>query len=172
MRLLFQIPHLQPPMPIISLRAVFLSLLVALVLQLLPWAGFGLMLRPDFILLVTIYWLFRAPHVVNIGTAWLAGVLMDLITGGLFGQYALAYAVVAYFAVNYQRRLILFNSWQQAGYVFALLLLSQIIVLVLKLLAGGEVPGWSYFLPSISGILLWQIVVISGVGTGSGHRRT
>jgi rod shape-determining protein MreD len=97
---------------------------------------------------------------------------MDLITGGLFGQFALAYVVVAYFAVNYQRRLILFNSWQQAGYVFALLLLSQIIVLVLKLLAGGEVPGWSYFLPSISGILLWQIVVISGVGTGSGHRRT
>lgn len=159
-------------MPIISLRAVFLSLLVALVLQLLPWAGFGLMLRPDFILLVTIYWLFRAPHVVNIGVAWLAGIVMDLITGGLFGQHALAYVVVAYFAVRYQRRLILFNSWQQAGYVFLLLLLSQIIVLVLKLLAGGEVPGWSYFLPSISGILLWQIVVISGVGTGSGHRRT
>ncbi len=159
-------------MPIISLRAVFLSLLVALVLQLLPWAGFGLMLRPDFILLVTIYWLFRAPHVVNIGVAWLAGIVMDLITGGLFGQHALAYVVVAYFAVRYQRRLILFNSWQQAGYVFLLLLLSQVIVLVLKLLAGGEVPGWSYFLPSISGILLWQIVVISGVGTGSGHRRT
>jgi rod shape-determining protein MreD len=159
-------------MPIISLKAVYLSLLVALVFQLLPWAGFGLMLRPDFILLVTIYWLFRAPHMVNIGTAWFAGAIMDLITGGLFGQHALAYAVAAFFAVSYQRRLILFNSWQQVGYVFVLLLLSQIIVLILKLLAGGEVPGWSYFLPSISGILLWQIVVISGVGTGSGHRRT
>lgn len=159
-------------MPIISLKAVYLSLLVALVFQLLPWAGFGLLARPDFILLVTIYWLFRAPHVVNIGTAWLAGAVMDLITGGLFGQHALAYAVAAFFAVSYQRRLILFNSWQQAGYVFALLLLSQIIVLILKLLAGGEVPGWSYFLPSISGILLWQIVVISGVGAGSGPRRT
>lgn len=158
-------------MPIISLKAVYLSLLVALVFQLLPWAGFGLMVRPDFILLVTIYWLFRAPYVVNIGTAWFAGAVMDLITGGLFGQHALAYAVTAYFAVSYQRRLILFNSWQQAGYVLLLLLLSQIIVLILKLLAGGEVPGWSYFLPSISGILLWQIVVISGVGTGSGHPR-
>jgi rod shape-determining protein MreD len=159
-------------MPIISLKAVYLSLLVALVFQLLPWAGFGLMVRPDFILLVTIYWLFRAPYVVNIGTAWFAGAVMDLITGGLFGQHALAYAVTAYFAVSYQRRLILFNSWQQAAYVFVLLLLSQIIVLILKLLAGGEVPGWSYFLPSVSGILLWQIVVISGVGAGSGHHRT
>ena len=158
-------------MPIVSLKIVYFSFLVALVFQLLPWAGFGLMLRPDFLLLVTIYWLFRAPHIVNIGTAWFAGVVMDLITGGLFGQYALAYAVAAYFAVNYQRRLILFNSWQQAGYVLLLLLLSQVIVLILKLLAGGQVPGWSYFLPSITGVLLWQLVVVSGVGAGSGHNR-
>ena len=158
-------------MPIVSLKIVYFSFLVALVCQLLPWAGFGLMLRPDFLLLVTIYWLFRAPHIVNIGTAWFAGVVMDLITGGLFGQYALAYAVAAYFAVNYQRRLILFNSWQQAGYVLLLLLLSQVIVLILKLLAGGQVPGWSYFLPSITGVLLWQLVVVSGVGAGSGHNR-
>jgi rod shape-determining protein MreD len=159
-------------MPPISLRLIYLSMLVALMCQLLPWAGFGLMLRPDFILLVTIYWLFRAPYIVNIGTAWFAGMVVDLITGGVFGQHALAYAITAYFAVSYQRRMILFNSWQQAGYVFILLLLTQVIMLVLKLFTGGSIPGWHYFLPSVSGILLWQLVVISGVGTASGsHRR-
>lgn len=129
------------------------------------------MLRPDFMLLVTIYWLFRAPYIVNIGTAWFAGMVVDLITGGMFGQHALAYAITAYFAVSYQRRMILFNSWQQAGYVFILLLLTQVIMLVLKLFTGGGIPGWHYFLPSVSGILLWQLVVISGVGTASGHPR-
>jgi len=158
-------------MPPISLKLIYFSLLAALICQLLPWAGFGLMLRPDFLLIMTIFWLFRTPNIVNIGTAWLAGIVFDLISGGIFGQHALAYAVVAYFAVNYQRRLILFNSWQQAGYVFILLLLAQIIVLVLKLLAGGEVPGWSYFLPSISGLVLWQFLVVTGVGAGSGHAR-
>ncbi|HEU4708329.1 MAG TPA: rod shape-determining protein MreD [Methylophilaceae bacterium] len=158
-------------MPPTSLKVIYFSLLVALVCQMLPWAGFGLMVRPDFILVMTIFWLFRTPQIVNIGTAWMAGIVFDLISGAIFGQHALAFAVVAYFAVRYQRRLILFNNWQQAGYVFILLLLAQIIVLVLKLLAGGEVPGWSYFLPSISGIVLWQFLVISGVGTGSGHAR-
>lgn len=156
-------------MPLVSLRIVYFTLLVALVCQLLPWAGFGQMVRPDFILVMVIYWLFRAPYVVNIGTAWFAGVVVDLISGGLFGQHALAYAVAAFFAVRYQRRLILFNSWQQAGYVLVLLVLAQIIVLILKLFAGGEVPGWSYFLPSISGLLLWQLIAISGVGTGIGN---
>jgi rod shape-determining protein MreD len=158
-------------MPPTNLKLIYFSLLLALICQMLPWAGFGLMLRPDFILVMIIYWLFRAPHIVNIGTAWFAGIVFDLVSGGIFGQHALAFAMVAYFAVSYQRRLILFNSWQQAGYVFILLLFAQIIVLVLKLLAGGEVPGWSYFLSSISGIVLWQFLVISGVGASSGHAR-
>lgn len=125
------------------------------------------MLRPDFVLLVLLYWLLCAPHLCNIGTAWTTGLVIDLASGGLFGQNALAYALTAFFAVSYQRRLALFNTWQQAGYVFALLLLTQITLLVLKLFAGAESPGWSYFLPSISGILLWQFVTFSRIGINS-----
>jgi len=151
----------------ISLKSIYFSLLLALLLQMLPWAGFGLMLRPDFVLLVLLYWLLRTPQLCNIGTAWLVGLVIDLTTGSLFGQSALAYAMTAFFAVSYQRRLALFNSWQQSGYVFALLLLTQVSIMILKLFAGGESPGWSYFLPSISGILLWQFVIYSRIGIDS-----
>lgn len=150
---------------------VYASLLLALILQLLPWAGFGLMLRPDFVLLAVLYWLLRAPHLCNIGTAWFAGLVIDLASGGLFGQHALAYAISAYFAVNYHRRLALFNVWQQAAYVFVLLLLTQTTLLILKLFAGAEVPDWEYFLPSISGILLWQLFIFSRIGgDGQPHK--
>jgi rod shape-determining protein MreD len=151
-----------------SLKTVYFSMLLAIVLQLLPWAGAGLLLRPDFLLLVLIYWLLRAPHICNIGTAWIAGLIIDLANGGLFGQHALAYTVMAYFALAYQRRLALFKPWQQVGYVFVLLLLTQVTLLILKLFAGGESPGWYYFLPSISGILLWLVVTGSRVGI-DGH---
>lgn len=147
-----------------SLKAVYFSLLLALLCQLLPWAGVGLEWRPDFVLLVVLYWILRAPHICNIGTAWIAGLVIDLASGGLFGQNALAYAITAYFAVSYQRRLALFNIWQQASYVFVLLIFTQVIILILKLFSGGEPPGWSYFFPSISGILLWQLVILSHIG--------
>ncbi|MCB5185975.1 rod shape-determining protein MreD [Methylobacillus gramineus] len=146
-----------------SLKPVYFSLGVALLLQMLPWSGVGLVIRPEFILLTLLYWALRAPHLCNIGTAWFAGLVVDLITGGLFGQYALAFALTAFFAVSYQRRLALFNIWQQAGYVFLLLVFTQIIVLILKLFSGGEIPGWEYFFPSISGILLWQFVIFSRI---------
>jgi rod shape-determining protein MreD len=151
----------------ISLKSIALSLLAGFMLYLLPWSGFGLMLRPEFALLVLLYWLLRAPHMCNIGTAWLVGLLTDLASGSLFGQYALAYVLTAFIAVTYQRRLALFSYWQQSGYVFLLLLFAQMTLLVLKLFSGAEFPGWNYFLPSVSGILLWQLTVISSVRSGA-----
>jgi len=147
----------------VGLREIYFSLLVAFMCYLLPWAGFGLLLRPDFVLLVLIYWLIRAPHLCNVGTAWMMGMLVDLASGSLFGQNALAYAITGFAALSYQRRLVLFNEWQQASYVLLLLLLTQVTLLILKLFAGADLPGWSYFLPSISGVLLWQVVVYSRI---------
>lgn len=155
----------------IKLRHIYLSLLAALLLQLLPWSGIALTAHPDFILLVLLFWLIRTPQFCNIGTAWFAGLVTDLITGGIFGQFALAYAISAFFAVSYQRRLALFNVWQQAAYVFVLLLLAQSMLLILKLFSGADAPGWAYFLPSITGIILWQLFIFSRSGIDSQHHK-
>jgi|SRR5690606_12076346 rod shape-determining protein MreD len=151
-------------MPIISLKHVYGSMLLALLLQLLPWDGAALQWRPDFLLLAVIYWMLRAPHLCHIGTAWFSGLLIDLATGGIFGQYALAYALTGFFAVRYQRRLALFNIWQQATYVLFLLLLTQTTVVVLKLFGGDGFPGWHFYQHSISSILLWLIIIFSPIG--------
>jgi len=150
-------------MRIIRLRTIYLTLLAAFICYLLPWSGAVLVARPDFMLLALLYWILRAPQFTNIGTAWFAGVMIDLASGSLFGQNALAYAVTAFFAVTYQRRLVLFNIWQQSAYVFILLILNQATLAVLKLFAGGESPGWSYFIPCVSGIILWQFVIFSSI---------
>jgi rod shape-determining protein MreD len=148
----------------IKVPLLYLSLALALLCQLLPWSGLGIFLHPDFVLLALIYWLLRAPNVCNIGTAWLAGLVIDLASGGLFGQNALAYALTAFFAITYQRRLILFTAAQQFAYVFLLLTLNQTTLFVFKLLAGGENPGWIYFLPCISGMIVWQLFTFSRFG--------
>jgi len=147
-------------------RSIYTSLCIAFVCLLLPWSGITLTLRPDFLLLVLIYWLIRAPNLCNIGTAWMVGLLMDLATGGTFGQYALAYTITAFFAAIYQRRLVLFNSTQQLFYVFLLLLIAQLSLLLLKTFVGAQFLGWSYFLPSLTGVILWQVAVIFGLKTG------
>jgi rod shape-determining protein MreD len=153
-----------------KLKFIYLSLFIAFIFLLLPWSGIALKLRPDFMLLVIIFWLLRAPNQCNVGTAWFIGLFVDLATGGIFGQYALAYTVTAFFAVIYQRRLVLFNATQQLIYVFLLLIISQIMMLILKTFAGTESPGMDYFLPSITGVLMWQIAVTLGLNTGRHSR--
>lgn len=140
---------------------VYFTLGASFILNLLPWSGVGLLLRPDFVLLVLLYWLIRTPHLCNIGLAWMMGMLMDLAAGSLFGQHALAYILTAFLAVTFQRRVTLFDRLQQAGFVFALLLVYQLMLLLLKLFSGMDTLGWLYFLPPVTGILIWQIVVYS-----------
>lgn len=150
----------------IKLQSVYLSLLIAYICILFPWSTAALAVRPDFMLLAILFWLLRAPNLCNVGTAWLMGLFMDLAMGGIFGQYALAYTVTAFFAVVYQRRLVLFSGTQQLLYVFSLLLLSQLILLILKAFTGAEFIGWHYFIPSLSGVMLWQIATTLGLNTG------
>lgn len=140
---------------------VYLSLLFALLLQLLPFSSFLMHIKPDFLLLVLLFWLLRAPQICNIGIAWTSGILMDLVSGDLFGQNALAYALTAFLALMYQRRLILFTTLQQSGYLFLLLFMNQLMLLVLKTFSGSDYFGWTYFVPSFTGILLWYFVLHS-----------
>jgi len=142
-----------------SLVSIYITLVIALLCQLFPWVGQGVVIRPDFMMVVLLYWLLRAPNLCNVGTAWLAGMLVDLATGSLLGQHALSFCFTAYVALSYQRRLVLFNKGQLLAYVALLLLIQRVVILLLKLFAGNEGPGLGYLIPVITGLVLWQIML-------------
>ncbi len=137
---------------------VYITLMIALLFQLFPWTGQGIILRPDFMLVVLLYWLLRAPYLCNIATAWVVGLLMDLSTGSLLGQHALAFTLTAFIALSFQKRLVLFSAMQIVSYVFALLVFTRFTLLILKLFAGHEAPSWHYFWPAVTSIILWQFL--------------
>lgn len=137
---------------------VYSTLFLALLCHLFPWTGQGIIFRPDFMLVVLLYWLLRTPHLCNVGTAWGVGLLVDLATGSLLGQHALAFTLAAYIALSFQRRLVLFSVMQVASYVFGLLIFTRVAILILKLFAGHEAPSLHYFWPSITSLVLWQLM--------------
>jgi rod shape-determining protein MreD len=140
-------------------RQVYFSLMVAVILHLLPWNGVWLQLRPDFVLMVLLYWILRAPHLCGVGTAWILGLVIDVTNGDLFGENALAYALTAFIALIYQRRLILFNMLQQIGYVFLLLVAHHVIFVLIKSFGDSKQISWLYFLSCFTSIILWYGVL-------------
>lgn len=131
------------------------SLFCALMLALLPWQGAALLVRPDFVLLLLLYWAVHQPLRIGMAAAWGLGLVMDVADGALLGQYALAYSVAVFLALALHRRIQAFPLWPQAWHVFPLLLVSQMLILLTHLLSGAAFIGWRFFLASVTGALLW-----------------
>jgi rod shape-determining protein MreD len=136
---------------------IALALLVALMINLLPLTGSVLALRPDFVALVLLYWGIHQPRKIGFLPAWLLGLATDVADGSLFGQHALAYSVMMFAAIALHRRVSMFDIRHQILHVLPILLIMQLIVLGVRAAAGGEFPGWWYFLASITGALLWPV---------------
>lgn len=132
---------------------IALSLLVALLLNFLPTAGwFGI---PDWVALTLIFWNIRENQRVGMGWSFVLGLAMDVADASLLGQHALAYVLAAYAAAALARRVLWFPLAQQALHVLPLLLLVQALQMTARLLSGADYPGLAYFGGALVGALLW-----------------
>lgn len=138
-----------------SARFIALSFFAAFLLNLLPWQGAILWLRPDLVALLLLYWCTYQPRQVGMAAAWSMGLLMDVADGNLLGQHALAYVGIAYIALKFHRRILRFTPWRQALHIALLLLLGQGLMLLVRSAAGSGFVSWVYFLSGFSGALLW-----------------
>ncbi len=133
---------------------IALSLFGAILLNWLPWSGWALVLRPDFVALVLLYWCTHKPHRVGIGIAWMVGICADVADASLFGQHALAYAVLAFGGIVLHRRIQMFDLRQQTMQIFPLLLISYASYAAVHWQVRGFV-AWEYFLGCVVSAALW-----------------
>lgn len=115
-------------------------------------------LRPEWVTLVLIYWVITLPHRVGIIVACVVGMLMDLLTGSLLGQHALAYVLVAFVVNRFNQRLRMFRIWQQSIFIFAVVGMNQLINLWIEIFSGTAEWTFWYLLPSLISALLWSWV--------------
>ena len=138
----------------VSNAFILLSMLAAVFLNGLPWEGIWLMLRPDFVAVVLLYWCMHKPWRVGIGLSWGVGVLADVGDASLFGQHALAYALLGFGGVVLSSRLRMFNLRQQTTQVSVIFLLTYAVYALVHWQLNGKVV-WPYFLGCLTSTLLW-----------------
>lgn len=136
------------------------TLVVALLLNLLPWSGVAALLRPDFVALALLYWYTFEPRKMGFLPAWLLGLAMDISDASLFGQHALAYTCVAYLAIVLHRRVQRFTLGPQVLHAVAVLFVPLAVMLLVRIAAGADFPGILYFGPCLTGAALWPVLVL------------
>ena len=141
--------------------SIYLTILLALLLTILPLPAIIDPYRPDWLTLVIVYWVIALPHRVNVGTAWIAGLLLDILMGSTPGVRALALAIMAYVAAMQFQKVRNFSVWQQAVVVGIISLLGQLTVFWAEHLFAVVTMNYRMFWSCLSTTLLWPWVFLS-----------
>ena len=137
---------------------ISLTFFLALSLSIIPMPLDMLWLRPAWVALTLIYWVIMMPNQINVGIAWMLGLLMDLLNGTFLGEYALVLALMAFFTVKLQRQLRLFPLLQQMMWLFLFILVYQFLLFIIQGISGQLILNWQFWLVPVSSMLLWPIL--------------
>jgi len=140
----------------VSRTFIAITLAAAFLLNLQAWGRMPGV--PDFAALVLVFWGIHQPRRAGIGLAFAMGLLMDVHDATLFGENALAYTLLSYFAITIHRRVQWFPVMKQSAYVLILLVFAQTVQLLVQYVVIGRSPSWWFFLESLTGAALWPVL--------------
>ena len=148
---------MQGPEPLLMIPFSFLA---GVLLTLMPLPEALIWWRPEWLLILLVFWVLNQPSIVGIWTAFILGLLLDLMMNTRFGVYPVSMVTVAWlarFAARRMRNLSLLNT---SGVVAVLVALALAMRAGLELLLPGSRPLTAdYWLPVISSALCWPLVM-------------
>ncbi len=134
---------------------ISVSIVIGLILQIIPMPPPVDLYRPDWLLLILIYWAMALPNRVSVGIAGLSGLVLDLLYGTVLGVHSFALAIPIYLvSANYQR----FRNYsvlQQAMMILVLSTMYHLLVYWLQFWITGIEFNWIFLWPALSSILFW-----------------
>jgi rod shape-determining protein MreD len=137
---------------------ILLTLLIAVMASIMPLPLSVDAFRPDWVLIVLIYWCMALPDKVNIITAWLLGFLLDVLLGSILGVHAAAMAIAVFIVAENFQKIRNFSIWQQALITGVLAALYHLVVFWLQRFLIDVSFLTSYLYPVITTIVLWPWV--------------
>lgn len=143
-----------------SFWIVWISLFIAIILQIMPVPSYCFLFRPSLIQLLLIYWSIEIPHRVNIGTGFMLGIIIDLMLGSTLGIRALAFSILAYLVVLLCSLLQNMMLWLQTIIVLLLSIITKIIICGLQVLVINISLCPTIFLSSIIDGILWPLLFL------------
>ena len=139
-------------------RLVFGLLFLSLLINIMPWPRSMLWVRPDFVLIVLLYWTLFQPRTIGMGWGFVLGLIMDVADSVVLGQYAFSY-VVAIFVMQFLRlRLLQLSIFEHAIHAGAVVLLAHGLRACLNVLLNRDFSGYSLAVAPLLAAVIWLLV--------------
>jgi rod shape-determining protein MreD len=131
------------------------SFLVAIALTILPLPHWEVWLRPQWVLAVLLFWVLISSEQSAIAMAWLAGILMDLVTGTPLGLQAFVFVSVAYGVLRLRSIIEHLPIWQQASAIGVFVFMNGLLQGIGLSWMGHSMHIGLHILSAITTALIW-----------------
>ena len=125
-----------------------------------PMPDFAEWWRPEWVAMIVIYWIMALPQRFGIGSAWLVGLVLDVLKGTVLGINALSLTIIAFITLLLYKRMRMFPLWQQAMMVFVLVGINQLVFHWLQAIAGTTGDSLKFLIPALISALIWPWVFV------------
>ncbi len=138
---------------------IVISLMVALALSVWPLPLELRWWRPDWVLLLVVFWVLATPQHFGLVSAWLCGLSLDIVRGTTLGENAFALVIVAHaIALNYQK-MRMDSGLQQSAVIFVLVCFHQFVSMWALGLQGVAYEFTLHFLlTALTTALVWPFL--------------
>lgn len=130
------------------------TFIIALVLEIAPWPVGLQALKPAWLPLVLATWILALPTKINVGTAFILGMLWDVAIGSILGVHALVLSLFAYILARYNQIFANLSLWTQSLLMILMVFMLRIVIFIVELcIHTATFNGQEIFGAIISGAL-------------------
>ena len=135
---------------------IFASIYFALILTIIPLGDWLNYFRPNWVLLMVLFWAQAIPSRFGLWHGFIIGILLDLLLDKVFGLHSVSLVLILFIQLLLYRQLRVLMGFQQ---VLSILVFSFLYLLISRLLEeffGNPVDsGLAYWLPMLSNAIIW-----------------
>ncbi len=121
------------------------------------WLGW---LRPAWVVMVVFFWVMELPHRMGLVTAWLVGLLLDVLYADPLGLNGVVLASVTYLGWRFYERFRMYSIVQQGVVLFAVVLLGEIFRLIVQDMVFDRGWSWGVLVPAFTSFMVWPFLYL------------
>ena len=111
-------------------------IILSIVLTIIPVPDLINSFRLPWLMMTVIYFSIFNVSLIGVLSAWFAGLILDLMTGGLMGENAMILSIISYLSYRFRFQIRVYPIWQIMVVVLILLSLGELLSLWIQGVSG------------------------------------
>ncbi len=111
-------------------------IILSIVLTIIPVPDLINSFRLPWLMMTVIYFSIFNVSLIGVLSAWFAGLILDLMTGGLMGENAMILSIISYISYRFRFQIRVYPIWQIMVVVLILLSLGELLSLWIQGVSG------------------------------------